>query len=252
MSEATATSDAVFIVNTAPEDATRDSVTAADLPASISTYLSTNYSGYTLKKAFKVSLNGSLDSYIVVIFYNGKPVGLKFDAEGNFVRVFEQRERGDLRGRGWKRGGRFDGRDGQHRDTIALSSLSAAITTYFQLTYPTDTLLHAFVNKDGSTVVVSTNNGLYATAFSSTGVFLKRAQIFPHQGRKTMVAEADLPAAISAYLSTSYPGYVFDRAFAIKSNNVVLAYVVLINANNTRYALEFNAAGTFVRNAVIH
>jgi len=251
VANATASSEAVFIVNTTPDGATRDSVTAAELPAAITTYLTTNYSGYTLKKTFKVSANGTLNSYIVVIMYNDKPVGLKFDANGTFVKVFEQRERGDLRGKGWKAGGRFDCRDGKHRDTIALSSLSTIIKAYFTLNYPTDTLLHAFKGKDSSTVVISANNGIYATAFSASNIFVKRAQIVLLKGKKTAIAQTELPATTLAYLTATYPGYVFNKAFAIKFTSTVQAYVVFIDSNNTRIGLHFDAAGNFVKTVVL-
>ncbi|WP_207428149.1 PepSY-like domain-containing protein [Pedobacter sp. SYSU D00535] len=250
VSESSASADAVYIVNTGSVATTRDSITADQLPSAIGTYLSTYYSGYTLKKAFRLNAS-SQNNFIVVINYQDKPVGLLFDADGNFIKVFEQRERGSLRGKGWKHGGRFDGRDGKHRDTIALTSLSTAIKAYFQLSYPTDTLLHAHGNKDGSVVVISTNNGLYATAFSSTSLFIKRAQIIAHKGKKTAIAQAQLPATIAAYLTTTFPGYVFNRAFAIRSNTTVQSYVVFIDASGTKYGLQFDASGQLAKSVVI-
>jgi hypothetical protein len=248
---ASVSGEAVFIVNALPSGGTKDSITAADLPAAITTYLNANYSGYTLKKTFKASVNGTVEGYIVVILYNGKPVGLKFDAAGAFVKVCEQRERGDLRGQGWKKGGRFDGRDGKQRDTIAVTALSALIKTYFTVNYPTDTIKHAFKGKDNSTVVISINNGIYATAFNSSDVFVKRAEIIAKKGRKVAVEAAALPAKATTYLTTTFPGYVFDKAFSVNVNGTVVTYVVFINSNNTRYGIEFNAAGDFVKNVVI-
>jgi len=248
---ASASGEAVFIINTTPSGATRDSITSAELPTAIATYLDANYSGYTLKKTFKVSAKSAVESYVVVIFYNGKPVGLKFDAAGAFVKIFEQRERGDLRGQGWKKGGRFDCRDGQHRDTIAVSALSPLIKSYFTINYPTDTVKHAFKGKDNSTVVISINNGIYATAFSSSDLFMKRIQIIAKKGRKVSVSAAELPAKATTYLTTTFPGYAFDKAFSVNINGTVVTYVVFINSNNTRYGIEFNAAGDFVKNVVI-
>ncbi|WP_207424120.1 PepSY-like domain-containing protein [Desertivirga brevis] len=248
---ASVSGEAVYIINTTPEGASRDSITATELPASVATYLIANYNGYTLKKTFKVSISSAVDSYIVVILYNGKPVGLKFDSTGAFVKAFEQRERGDLKGKGWKRGGRFDGREGRHHDTIAVTSLSTVIKAYFLVNHPTDTLVSAFRGKDSSTVVISSNNGLYATAFNSANLFQKRAQIIAHKGKKTAVAQTELPAKTLSYLTTTYPGYVFDKAFAVKINSNVQAYVVIINSNNTRHGLHFNAAGDFVKTVVI-
>ena len=248
---ASVSGEAVFIVNAIPSGGTKDSITAAQLPAAITTYLDANYSGYTLKKTFKASVNGTVEGYIVVILYNGKPVGLKFDAAGAFVKVCEQRERGDLRGQGWKKGGRFDGRDGKHRDTIAVTALSALIKTYFTVNYPTDTIKHAFKGKDNSTVVISINNGIYATAFNPSDVFVKRAEIIAKKGRKVAVEAAALPVKATTYLTTTFPGYAFDKAFSVNVNGTVVTYVVFINSNNTRYGIEFNSSGDFVKNVVI-
>lgn len=248
---ASVSGEAVFIVNTLPSGGTKDSITAAQLPVAITTYLDANYSGYTLKKTFKVSVNSAVDSYIVVVLYNGKPVGLKFDAAGAFVKVFEQRERGDLKGQGWKKGGRFDGRDGQRRDSIAISELSVLITAHFKLNYPTDTLKHAFKGKDNSTVLISINNGIYATAYNSSNAFVKRAEIIAKRGKKVAVEASALPAAATTYLTTTFPGYAFDKAFSVNVNGTVVTYVVFINSNNTRYGIEFNSSGQFVKNVVI-
>ncbi len=251
VTEATASSDAVFVVNAVPEGSSKDSITAPSLPISVKTYLDANYSEYTYFKTFKTNKNNTTDGYIVIIKLNGKPIGLRFDSNGNFIKVCEQRERGQLRGKGWKRGGRFDGRDGEHRDTIALSSLSLAIKAYFATSFPTDTLLAAHTEKEGGIVVISANNGLYATQFNTSGVFVKRAQIFPHHGRGFSVTQASLPAKIATYLTATYPAYVFHRAFELRTSAGIQGYVVVLTSNETKYALRFDASGNFVKAVVI-
>jgi hypothetical protein len=251
VTEASASSDAVFLVNAVPEGSTKDSITATSLPASVKTYLDANYSGYTYFKTFRTNKNNTTDGYIVIIKLNGKPIGLRFDSNGNFIKVCEQRERGQLRGKGWKRGGRFDGRDGEHRDTIALSSLSFAIKTYFAASFPTDTLLAAHTEKEGGIVVISANRGLYATLFNTTGLFVKRSQIVAHHGRKIAIAQANLPAKITTYLTTTYPAFVFHRAFESRTSAGIESYVVVLTSNETKYALQFDASGNFVKSVVI-
>jgi hypothetical protein len=251
VAEATTSSDAVFIVNTVPAGCEKDSVTAVELHEAIKTYLDANYSGYTYLKTFKLKKAGALEGYIVVIKYNDKPIGLKFDAEGNFIKIFEQRERGQLMGRGWKRGGRFDGRDGQHRDTIALSSLSATIKTYFLINYTQDTILAAHAGRGGDIIVISANNGLYATLFNANNIFVKRSQLILHAGRKMAIRQVDLLTNIATYLTTTYPGYVFHRAYAVKINSSTQAYVVFIDSNDTKYALHFDASGNLVKSVVL-
>lgn len=93
----TTSSDAVYVIHAYTAGLAVDSVTFASLPTSIATYLTTNYSGYTFKKAYQVLTTAkTIDSYVVVIQFNGKPVGLKFDANGVFVKVLEQCEGHDL------------------------------------------------------------------------------------------------------------------------------------------------------------
>lgn len=249
----TTTGDSVYVINTCSAGQQRTQVDFTALPAAITAYLTTNYSGYTAVKAFSITGNtGTVTGYVVIIQYNGNPIGLKFDASGNFVKVLEQREGHDLLGQGWHYGGCFDNRDGQHRDTVALSSLPAAILTYMQTNYASDTLLHAFINRDGNYVILSRNNGLYATVFTSTGTFVSHLQLPAHGGTITAVSESALPAAIGSYLTATYPGYVFEKAFSLTVGGVLKNYCVVIDANNTKYALLFDASGNFIAVKVIH
>lgn len=243
---AAAGGDSVYIVNTCGPRDHRDSVAIGSLPASIGTYLSTNYAGFSGERAFSIKDQaGTLQGYVVVIQYNGKPVGLKFDASGNFVKVLEQREGHDLKGNGWHRGGRFDDRDGLKRDTVALGALPSVIRSYFGTNYPTDTLVRAFKGKDSGYVVLSIDNGAFATLFDAGGSFIKRVQLAAKPGRSNSIDQGALPGNVLSYLSTTYPGYVFKHAFKIAPNGTLQGYVVLIDANNTKYAVEFDAAGNF-------
>lgn len=249
----TTTGDSVYVINTCSASQQRTPIDFSALPAAITSYLSTNYSGYTAVKAFSITDSaGTITGYVVIIQYNGKPVGIKFDASGNFVKVLEQREGHDLLGQGWHHGGCFDNRDGQHRDTVALSSLPAAVLTYMQANYASDTLLHAFINRDGNYVILSRNNGLYATVFTSAGTFISHLQLPAHGGNIAAVSESALPPAISSYLTATYPGYVFEKAFSLTVGGVLKNYCVVIDANNTKYALLFDASGNFVAVKLIH
>ena len=153
------------------------------MPASASDYLSSNYSGYTFGKAFSIVDNsGTITGYVIVIYYNDNPVALEFDASGTFVKVLEQREKDDLDGKGWHRGGRFEKRGGFGIDTLAISSLPSSISSYLSTNYPGDTLVKAFVNRDTSYLVLSRNNGLFATVFDAAGNFVKRVQLPSREG----------------------------------------------------------------------
>ncbi len=239
--------DSVYLVQPCERGGKRDSIAASSLPAGVTSYLTANYPGYTFHKAFAIENSSSATtSYAVVIYVNDKPVGLQFDADGDFVKVLEQREKGDLSGPGHHRGGRFEHRDGKGRDSVAFAALSASITSYFSDNYPTDTLVSAIRNHDSSIVVLSKNNAAFATLFSSTGSFIQRAQLGTKSGRCQSIEWSALPATAPNYLSQAYPNYVFEKAFSVTQNGTVRGYVVVIDANNTKYAVEFDSAGSFI------
>ena len=243
------TTDSLYAMEACKKGNKKTSVEFTLLPASIATYLSANYSGYTFQKAYQITnqTSSAVESFAVVILFNGKPAALKFDASGSFVKVLEIREGRNMKGRGgWSAGGCFDNRDGKQRDTLAISSLPALIKTYFAASYPADTLVHAFVNKDLSIIVISKNLNYFATAFTSANIFIKRIQLpaFPAKGRS--IEATALPAKSLAFLSATYPNYVFKKAFEIKANGTLKGYLVLIDANLTKYALHFDATGQFV------
>lgn len=241
-----ATKDSVYLINPCEKGTHRDPVEASSLSVAIQTYLSTNYAGYTFNKAFAVKdTAGTVKGYVVIINFNGKPVGLEFKADGTFVKVLEQREKGDINGPGWHNGGRFEKRNGLHRDTIAFSSLPAAVTAYFGANYASDTLVRAFKVHGGNYLVLSKNNGLFGSLFSSTGVFIARVSLNALAGLVS-VTEASLPTAALMYLGTTYPNYVVDKAFSVSFAGTVKGYIAVIDANNTRYCVAFDASGNFV------
>ena len=246
-------SDAVYVIHAYTAGFAVDSITFASLPTNIAPYLTANYFGYVFKKAYQVLNTDKItDNYVVVIQFNGKPVGLKFDANGTFVKVLEQCEGHDLGGsQPWHEGGRFDFRDGLQHDTVAISALSTAIQLYFTAHYPTDTLLHAILNVDGTYTVISTNKGLFATTITSLGSYIGRVQIYLHANKCVPINSTGLPAPAVSYLNSIYPGYVIDQVIAAQIGMVTAAYNVVINVNGTRMAIEFDASGKFVRSIVI-
>ena len=185
------TTDSVYVIHNCEKGNHRDSIAASALSTAIQTYLTTNYAGNIFIKAFAVKdTTGAVKGYVVIVKYNDKPVAIQFTADGTFVKVLEQREKGDLDGDGgWHRGGRFDTRD---------------------------------------------------------GVFLKRVVLPTPDGSLTNVAHSALPASILSYLTATYPNYVFDKADSVNYKGVLKGYLVIINANNTRYGLIFDASGSFV------
>lgn len=250
---ASGATDSLYALDACKKGDKKVSVEFSALPSSIGSYLTTNYGGYTFSKAFQIAnkTTTAVEGFVVVVQFNGKPVALKFDASGTFVKVLEIREGKSLKGKGFHIGGCFENRDGKQRDTLALTALPVGIKNYMASNYAADTLAHAFVNKDQSIVVISKNINYFATAFSATAAFIKRVQLpaFPAKGRS--VEASALPATATAYLTATFPNYVFKKAFEVRSNGTVKGYLVLIDANLTKYAVHFDANGQYISSLAI-
>jgi hypothetical protein len=242
--------DSVYAIGACAKDHQRTSVTATNLPAAITTYLTTNYAGYTFIKAFSTALttaSTTKDSYVVAIIFNNKPVAIKFAADGTFKAVLELREGNDMReDRDHHVGGCFENRNAAHRDSLALSALATTIKTYMTTTYPKDTLKSAWLSKDGSIVLLSKNVTYFSNVFTITGTFVVRNSIASKLGKEAQVAQTALPAAVLTYLTATYPNYVFEKAFSASSGTTAKGYLVVIDANLTKYAIVFDGAGVFV------
>ncbi|MBC7654807.1 MAG: hypothetical protein H7098_10090 [Oligoflexus sp.] len=241
--------DSLYAIDACQKDHKRTEVKAAALSVSITSYLNTNYAGYTFIKAFSTTLKGNstINSYVVGIHFNGKPVAIKFAADGTFVKVLEIREGNDMKkNRDHHDGGCFDNRDGKQRDSLAITSLPAIIKSYMSTNYPKDTLKGAWINKDLSIVLVSKNITFFANAFKLDGMFIGRNPIPSHAGQDKEIQQGALPVNILSLLNTTFPNYVFKKAFSSSEKGVVRGYLVIIDANLTKYAILFDSNGVLV------
>lgn len=246
--------DSLYAMDACKKGNKKTRVEQSSLSASITTYLSANYPGNTFLKAYQIAnqTTSVIESFVVVVQFNEKPVAIKFDASGIFLKVLEIREGRNMKGKGgWHAGGLFDNRDGKHRDTLAISAIPSAIKAYMLSTHPADTLVHAFVNKDQSIILISRNIEFYATSFTTANVLIKRIQLPAGPAKVRSIEASALPSKSSAYLNTTYPNYVFKKAFELKVNGALKGYLVLIDANLTKYAIHFDASGQFLKAVTI-
>jgi hypothetical protein len=81
---------------------------------------------------------------------------------------------------------------------------------------------------------------------------INRMKVAPHNGKFAPVAQANLLASITTYLTATYPGYVFQNAFSESSKGSIIGYSVFITANSTNYIIIFDSTGTFVSAKVVH
>lgn len=96
---ASPTSDSVVIEQDCGHGGTRDSISQSELPAAAADYLTANYAGYIFHSAYAVKDSAdTLSGYVAVIYFNDKPVAVKFDGDGVFEEILKQRSEGRKRG----------------------------------------------------------------------------------------------------------------------------------------------------------
>lgn len=127
------------------------------LPAAITSYISSNYAGATIKKA---ATNADKSKYFVGILKSDSTKAmLEFDGTGAFVNE----------------------RSGKHKGTsIDISTLSVTITGYISTNYAGSTIQKAFKSTLGTLVVVKKSDGTYVGAlFNADGTFNKEVSVKP-------------------------------------------------------------------------
>ncbi|MBD3748386.1 MAG: PepSY-like domain-containing protein [Sphingobacteriales bacterium] len=252
----TTSTDSVYAMDACDSNHRRNPILESALPTNITSYLKTNYVGYTFIKAFSNTLvsTNTLDGFVVAIMFNGKPVALKFDASGNFLKVLELRKGKDLDHKGdHQDGDEQHHKEDEHADSISLNSLPDNILQYFKVNYPQDTLKKAFTTEDSAIVVISKNLAFFSNTFKSDGTFIKRERLGDHSGGEDEdILQSNLPTSILNYLSVTYPNYIFEKAFIDKEDGKTKGYLVIIDANLTKYAVLFDGNGNFKEAKVIH
>ena len=215
-------------------------ITADQLPAAATTYLTTNYAGYTLIQAVQGTDRAGATFYAVVIEQSGVRYHLHFDAAGAFVA---------------SKGGHGPGPNDANETTITADKLPAAITDYLNTTYAGYTLVQAEQAADAAGVVmyyetVITSSGkTFQLNFDATGKLLERGKGGPGKGgapQGTQLTADKLPAAVTTYLTANYAGYTFGDAYQATTRDGVTVYAVMITQNSTKYFLLFDANGAFV------
>lgn len=245
--------DSVYVVNNFDRELLRESVPTSTLPMTIQDFQTENYENHQPLMAFIVfDAEGNMNAYISIIRYHNRPVALEFEADGSFHKVMEQREWQDLDGEGWHLGGLFDDRDGAGRDVLDLYNLPDAINTYLSANYQEDSVVKAFKTKEETYIIISKNNGAFATLFDSNHQFENHFGLPAVNAELEDIAKSGLPSPVLDYLSYTFPNYVFNKADVVHSNGNMLGNLVLINANNTRYAVAFDVFGNCVSNKVIY
>jgi hypothetical protein len=245
--------DSIYVIYPCERDLVRDAIPASALPISIQDYQTDNYAAFNQQDAYTISdTEGNLKAYISIIRFNNKPVALEFSMDGSFKKVLEQREWADLDNDGWHTGGLFEDRDGTYSDNIEPYTLPDEIKNYLSVNFPEDSLLKAFRTKEDAYLVITKNNGGYAHVFNGNLEPQKYLALCGSNCQLEDIEKSNLSSTIQNRLSNTFPNYVFNKSDLMTVNNSNLGTLVLINANNTRYAVTFNNNGDMISKKAIY
>jgi hypothetical protein len=126
---------------------------------------------------------------------------------------------------------------------VAVADLSSTITSYITANYSGATIDRAGTNAEtGNTMVkITLADGTHAgLIFDKDGTFLEAKT---HKGKGTEVATADLPTAITAYITANYATATIAKARVMEDST----YGVLLSlADETYLGVGFDANGAFV------
>ena len=138
------------------------SVDIATLPATITTYINTNYAGSTIKFAGK----DEKGQYVVGVSLNSVETGLLFDANGAFVQALTHY-----------------GKKAKLTE-VDITTLPASVGTYVTANYAGYTIKKAGKDTDGNLLVGIKNDTTHKVLkFDSAGVFKEELAIPPHGNR---------------------------------------------------------------------
>lgn len=244
--------DSVYVMYTSDGELFRDEIPAITLPAAVLQYQTENYQQNDQLSAYTISdKDGNLKSYVSIIRYNERPVALEFNFVGSFKKVLEQREWADLDNDGWHIGGLFEDRDGNNRDVVNLNLLPDEIKNYMTNNYPDDIIVRAFQTKEEAIIVISKNNGGFANVFNKNLELQKHLSICDVNCQLEDIEKSTVSSKVLTTLSNTFPNYIFNYGDMMNVNGVSMGNLILINANNTRYLVAFDANGKLLSNKVV-
>ncbi|WP_035669065.1 PepSY-like domain-containing protein [Flavobacterium sp. 83] len=211
---------------------TETTVAIADLLPAITTYITTNYAGATIKEAHLES-DGGFDVFITAA--DGNKIKLNFDVAGTFVseRVF-------------KANGNHKHKHDTNQVPVAIADLVSKIKIYIESNYTGATITSAHKESDATfDVFITTATGAHLNLnFSAAGEFLSvSSNGSNHSNSETQVAVANLLASITTYITTNYANATITSAEKDWNGGFE---VHLTTAAGVRLELNFTGTGEFV------
>jgi uncharacterized lipoprotein NlpE involved in copper resistance len=181
-------------------------IAVTDLPATVSSYISSKYAGATVDYAAK----DDAGNFLVAITQDGVAKALLFNADGTFNEELALKD-GPGRMGGPRGKGPGPGKKGS-LEQIAVTDLPATITSYISANYAgAEVKTAAKDSTRGYLVMIVVSDQAKTLLFNTDGTFNKEVSK-PLHGKFTNVAVADLPASITKYVSDTYPGSTIKEA----------------------------------------
>jgi hypothetical protein len=207
-------------------------IAIADLLPTITSYITTNYTGAIINSAH-VESDGGFD--VLITISDGSKIKLNFKSDGSFVAE-----------KALKANGNHKHDHSSNHTPVVIADLLPAITTYISTNYVGATITSAHKESDGSfDVFVTTASGAKLNInFSASGIFVAvSSDDIHHSDNGTLIAIADLSATITTYINTNYVGSTITGA---KRESDGSFEVHIITADSLKLELKFDSAGTFV------
>jgi hypothetical protein len=212
-----------------------DTVDIAMLPTTVSTYITTNYAGYTNQFVSLVKTSGVLTGYVANLVNGVQHVAARFDASGSFVKALPLPAH---------IGVEFDV---FQTDTVAISTLPTALQAYLTANN-TYNVQRIFTETDGSNTIIATQGTnayalLYTTATPTALSVINLGAIdftTPNPDITT------LPANIATYISQNYNGATIERVLTGECSGGNNNYTIVFKKDTAQYAAEFDSTGAFM------
>ena len=243
--------DSVYVVYTGENTLLRQEISVSELPGTAQNYQQENYQNYTPMSAYTIiDADGNTKGFISVIRFNERPVVLEYAFDGVFSKVMEQREWVDLDNDGWHAGGIFDYREGSINN-IDINTLPDEIKNYMANNYPNESISKALRTKEDAYIVLSNNIGANATVFNSGLSLHQHLEICSSNYQLDEVEKSSISVEAINKIANTFPNAAIEAASRMSENGLTMGNLVLINANNTHYAITFDTFGNVLSNKVI-
>lgn len=220
------------------------------IPASVQTYIATNYSGYTITGGHKLNMRKDTTKvYEIDIFSSTDAKDVYFDANWNFVSD-ATKVKGDRNG---KHGGQGDH---NHKDSLSTgtainpTTIPASVTSFISNTYTGYTVVKGRTRTVNGIVsnelLISNGTDMKALVFDANWTFIN--EDLKSKGDEKGLVTVDIttiPASVGTYIAANYSGFSIKSAVS-RSKNGIVAYEVTISDGTNIKRVIFNASWVFI------